>query len=751
MRRSFALNGLLVALAVACVSILAAGFTSPVFAFNSCGGPDFTHERSGPPPLKPIEGSLPGGHPRPGPDVLYWPLAQAPQLETTGPWYAEPILISGASAYRHGEFLYQDFLYDDSGARGTTATGAGTYTYPTDNAAYARNAADLVEVRIKPLPHGTAVRLTYNTMRNPELVATTIVLGDAAGPRPFPHGANAQAPAEVFVTVHGAAGDIVDAQTGGVIAGVAPDVVVDTERRQVHVCIPYEAFDPRDQTSVRVAAATGLWDVANDRYLIPQATADLTHPGGAGNLTAPPAFFNAAFRYDEPVTGSGNTRQGTVLRTGDLSPFFANVNFVSLRDYVNDDMPGLLGGVPQSGYMNRILASHFESAQGRGNATTLQPDLCPAAGCLTPSYAGRLEPYEIYVPTAPAPPSGYGLFINPHAAGGNQNNYTGTSSSKWQVEVGERAIPFISFTANARGTAYWYFGQAGAEVFEVWADIAHRYKLDPGLTQLGGLSMGGFAAWKLGGQFPDLFAATPMIVPCPSAGVAWVQGSPTVPGGVASENILLAPSFRNVPQYIWTGSVDPVCSHWAQVDYANKLDALGYRYAFYSFLGQGHAFVLGNEYQPMVDWMDFRRVVTDPPHVTYVLNGMENEPAFGLNADHAYWVSDLKLRDGGVSPPIGTIDVFSHGFGVGDAPATPTVNGSGQLTNASGVPKDYVVQSRDWGAAPAIPVEDKLDIVASNIGAVTINPGRARVSCGAELNVQSDGPITVTLEGCRGR
>ena len=32
-------------------------------------------------------------------------------------WEARPILVSGTTAYRKGEFLYQDFLYDDTGAR----------------------------------------------------------------------------------------------------------------------------------------------------------------------------------------------------------------------------------------------------------------------------------------------------------------------------------------------------------------------------------------------------------------------------------------------------------------------------------------------------------------------------------------------------------------------------------------------------------------------------------------------------------
>jgi hypothetical protein len=46
-----------------------------------------------------------------------WWGAEAPQLRNRPPWKAPPILVSGATAYRRGEFLYQDFLYDDSGAR----------------------------------------------------------------------------------------------------------------------------------------------------------------------------------------------------------------------------------------------------------------------------------------------------------------------------------------------------------------------------------------------------------------------------------------------------------------------------------------------------------------------------------------------------------------------------------------------------------------------------------------------------------
>jgi hypothetical protein len=96
-----------------------------------------------------------GPAPRPGPAVLYAKAARAPQLTNAAPFRAKPILVSGASAYRKGEFLYQDFLYDDHGARlgpdpsdpsasaNTFSKPNGTYTYPTDPV-YGANAADLV-------------------------------------------------------------------------------------------------------------------------------------------------------------------------------------------------------------------------------------------------------------------------------------------------------------------------------------------------------------------------------------------------------------------------------------------------------------------------------------------------------------------------------------------------------------------------------------------------------------------------------
>ena len=192
--------------------------------------------------------AVPGAGTRPGPDILYEPLANAPQLQNTGNWSAPPILVSGASAYRNGEFLYQDFLYDDHGANGSprperpaaspatrSPRPTGTYTYPTDPV-YANNAADLVELRVKPLADRDRVPdHAQHAQRTPSLSPPRSRSATRPAPRPFPHGANVSAPAQLFLTVHGSTATSLDAATGQPVAATPPSVSVDMTRRQITV------------------------------------------------------------------------------------------------------------------------------------------------------------------------------------------------------------------------------------------------------------------------------------------------------------------------------------------------------------------------------------------------------------------------------------------------------------------------------------------------------------------------------------
>jgi hypothetical protein len=57
-------------------------------------------------------------------------------------------------------------------------------------------------------------------------------------------------------------------------------------------------------------------------------------------------------------------------------------------------------------------------------------------------------------------------------------------------------------------------------------------------------------------------------------------------------------------------------------------------------------------------------------------------------------------------------------------------------------------RERTWEAPTVVPRQDRLVISAINVRSLTIDPVLARVTCRARLDIDSDGPLKVTLRGC---
>ncbi|HUZ29744.1 MAG TPA: hypothetical protein VMU90_10915, partial [Solirubrobacteraceae bacterium] len=704
-----------------------------------------------------------GPGPRPGPDILYRAPAKAPQLSNSGPWHAPPILVSGASAYRNGEFLYQDWLYDDHGAHEVSdpnypgssgdlfSKPNGTYDYPT-GPGYASNAADLVEFRVKPKTQATLFRITLNTLENPTLIAFSIAIGgNPSHPLPFPDGANVVAPANLFLTVHPSGSklvaDLVHAASGAKAGGAAPSVRVDLHRRQITVSVPHSDWNPRRRT-VRLAMGVGLWDNSAGRYLLPQAAADATHPGGAGPAANPPAFFDVAFRSNaqEPLevvtAGLGvvtdprwwrDEAQGTALAQGDITPFHANVSFAKLWRKATDNSQ-----IPRTGVFDRILPSHFEPAQGADFSKECGLQGASNPSSCVPEYLGQLQPYAIYVPRRPTPPGGWGMTLLLHSLSANYNQYSGTRN---QSQFALRQNPSIVITPEARGPDQFYEGLGEADVFEAWAQVAGLYKLNPAYTEITGYSMGGFGTFDVGSQFPDLFA----------------RAQPTV--GEETDNNVLA-SMRNLPVLMWNVAGDELVGAQAFGPTEMKLANLGYRVelhihqpcaaittsAMCSAVFPNHLqLAINDQFAPAATFLGSALVDRNPAHVTYVADTARDSSKFGIVADHAYWISGVAPRSTGSE---GTFDAISHGFGVGDPTPSGVQNGTGTIDGGNLGTINYVSQAQTWGSAPATPRADTIDITATNVAQAQINVQRAAVDCNAKLNITTDGPIAVTLAGC---
>src|SRR6185503_2245783 len=151
---------------------------------------------------------------------------------------------------------------------------------------------------------------------------------------------------------------------------------------------------------------------------------------------------------------------------------------------------------------------------------------------------------------------------------------------------------------------------------------------------------------------------------------------------------------------------------------ADALDDLGYRYELNAFqpcaraacspLFPNHLQLAINDwFQPPADFLGLARVSRNPAHVTYVVYPPRNHPELKLVGDHAYWVSQLELREGAEQ---GQFDASSHGFGVGNPEPGETERGTGTLEGGNLGSLIYTSQKKAWGEAPEQPKANRIQV-----------------------------------------
>jgi hypothetical protein len=716
--------------------------------------------------------SVPSGA-RPGPSILYQPVADAPQLDNAPGtvWRAPSILVSGAEEYAQGEFLYQGYLYDDHGAAGVPdpnapvgpnaflfSPSAGTFTYPTGRG-YDNNAANLLEFRVKPLPQATAFRVTLNTLENAGLVGFTVALGGTPGRNvAWPHAAGVSSPAAFFLTVHGtgvstATAELTKAGTGAPVGSAPVTVTVLSGNHQFDISVPHTTWDPGSAT-VRMTVGVGLWNKVTNGYLAPSVgSATATTPGG-GTPTGV-AIVNVGPRLDrqEPYPSVNDPvapwtladsavgaavqarwwrerAQANALQLGDVSPFHADVDFAKLNAGTFDD-----SGVPRTGVIDRILASHYSFGQGLDPSKVcfdLASKFSAGAGCIG-RFVGNLQPYALYIPPDKAQPtSGWGLTLLLHSLSANYNQYSSSRNQSELGEHGDNGAGSLVLTPAGRGPDGFYAGYAEADTFEAWADVASHYKLDPSWAAVSGYSMGGFGTYRLLARYPDLFT----------------KGFSTV--GVPGAADPLVANLRNDPVMAWNVGGDELVPIDESEAAEKELAAAGLRFTEFLFPAADHLTLATNdEYGPAAAFLSTGIVNLNPEHVTYVIDPSQDNAAATVVADHAYWVSGVTERNS--SQPTAKVDIISEAFGSGDPTPSGVAQGAGVLLGGNHVAMPYISREQDWGAAPTAPARDELVIVATNVAAVVIDPARAGVDCAATLQVTTDGPVTVTLAGCGSR
>ena len=177
------------------------------------------------------------------------------------------------------------------------------------------------------------------------------------------------------------------------------------------------------------------------------------------------------------------------------------------------------------------------------------------------------------------------------------------------------------------------------------------------------------------------------------------------------------------------------------------LTAAGVRFEQRTHLTADHLTLAGNdEYTEGAEFLGTARVDRNPSRVTFVVDPREDNARGLVVADHAYWLSGLRVRDASLGT--GTVDVRSAGLRHRDPIVLPVQTDAGVLSGGQNQAMAYLRESRAWETAASGLRGDRLVVEVRNLRRVVIDPRRAGVSCRAVVEVTTDGPVTVELAGC---
>ncbi len=661
---------------------------------------------------------------RAGPDLLNAPQARVPELSNAWPFRAGPLLVSGTDAYRDGEYLYQDYLFDDHGPDtgvGSTPPGVSSFAasrgdlfYPTDTARFANNAADLVEFRIKPTRDAIVYRVTLGAVLADDAAVVGIGIDSDRGGGAqvaWPRGAGITSPGlDRFVTAWGTGGEVGGLNGAPATPLPAGSVSIDRTTNQMTIRVPRALMDP-GRATWHYVAGTGVWSgtgFARGRAGAPTAT----EPGSSNPAQTAPGVFNLAFRFAEPQPRGGGSwyeeGQAVTLGGGTTGDTGADVDFGRLSSWHSDGWSH-----PPKALQARIYPARTRLPEG--------------VKVGFPEFGGALQPYIVQVPSSYDGRRPVGLTFGLHSAGGTYTQFPVFSPNQLRQFGEEPGRLYVS--TLGRGPLGGYANEAEADFFEVFADVLRNFRVDRRRVAISGYSMGGQGTYRLGLAYPDLFSA-----------------AFTVVGPAAATQIV--ENGRWLPFLNWAGLNDttvPIPGPRAQ---QARFDALGLRSQLWTYPAGHLNLALDDEWAAAVPFVSDAVSVRDPRRVDYAFVPADDRPALGLVRDHAYWVSGLRSRDGARGEVSARSSAFTYGPGQAGDPVTRAVTAP-----SPGAPVPSTVVGTAWDAVPALPPRNALDVRLENVGRIVVDGRRAGLTARRclEVTVTSDGAAQVRLDLDAGR
>jgi hypothetical protein len=613
----------------------------------------------------------------------------------TTAWLGESTGIGGTSRYASGEWIAQDFVYDDRDL--------------------ADNAADVVEVRVRPWGDDLRVRLVLNSLQAKDQPVVGIALGGSGSgaPRDWPFGAGVRSRWDSFATVVVADRTVRVTDATGDTTTVGT-VTVDLAENTLDLVLPGAA-----STGVAVLdVGTGVWDPAAARWQADPGVVDLA--------------FN---REDQEPVGKNwrDEAQSAAIAARDVSAFAAVVDLGKLRAGFTDVF------VPTPGTHDRVYRTIQHLGEG--------------FGADFPKYRGLYQPYSLYLPVGWQPAQVRPLTLVMHSLNNWHNEFNATDA---YPELAERRGA-IAITPLALGVDGWYWDEALVDALQAWKDVRDHYAVDAERTSIGGYSMGGYATYRLTTLLPDRFAAAAMWAGVPAYEI-WPYPAEPVPTGdrtAPGKTYDQLENTEHIPFLVAHGTNDELVPVAGVVAQTERMHDLGHEYQFNLHPGQDHfTFTALDDFSAQGVWLrDHPQRVRAPGHVGFKVRPWswatttsdgafdgripEEIASLGYDLRSAYWVSGVQVAD--ATDPVGFVDLTSHAVAL----RTPVV--AERLGAEATGSSPHTVRGL-YRTEVAAPTENRLSGSLSGVTSLTVDLGATGLHLrNLAVAVTTDRPVTLRL------
>jgi pimeloyl-ACP methyl ester carboxylesterase len=506
---------------------------------------------------------------------------------------------------------------------------------------------------------------------------------------------------------------------------------VDMASRSFLAQVPRAVMEPAGSWTVRLAA--GLANAAGDGF------ADV--PAERGALPGQPNVYNVAFRTSEQEPPHLNfwsdSAQAAALTHGDVSEFAVTVPWAALAAGETAPEPVITG--PST----RWYVSSIELGQGVSADDILSTE---------PQFLGRVQPYSICLPSTYAPGRALPLTLLLHSLALGQSQFAAIDP-RLLHEVCEGRDSVV-VTPLARGPSTWYFDTGELDVWEVWARVAEQLGTDPNRTVVSGYSMGGYAAYKLGLSYPQVFSQAVVLAGPPACGVRLLPDvdipadldldSPCAREG---DTWKLLVNARWLPYVIAHGLVDELVPFASAAEQVLELDRLGYRHRFTVYPLEDHiAWVFQDKFEDPIAHMETALRQADPGHITFAWYPQLVRDDLGIGPHQVWWLSELRA-DPGVTARRGAVaEVDARSYARPD-PTHTVRHHRGVVLNFDPSPGLY--SELDWRVGPPVGALPYLTLRLTGVAGLTIDVARAGLAAlpSSTITVATDTGAHITLGG----